>query len=508
MPVVSAHRFNFRVRHVLPCLAAVVLIAAGTGGFGEQLPRPAGDNPTNTTVRYSRDIRPLLSDRCFQCHGPDGSKRQADLRLDLREIAVADRKHGPAIVPGNPDASQLVHRISASDESDRMPPADSHKRTLSPAEQDIFRRWISQGAVYEPHWAFVPPVRAAAPEVSPALSARVRNPIDRFIFSKLEAEGVAPSGEADKATVIRRAFLDLTGLPPTPEELASFLADTRPDAYERAIDAIFTTEPYATRAAERMTASWLDQARYADTCGIHMDAGRQMWLWRDWVIKAYRANMPFDQFVTEQLAGDLLPNPTDDQKIATGFNRNHVTTDEGGAIAEEYLVEYAVDRTATTGSVFLGLTLGCARCHDHKFDPITQDDFYRLYSYFNSIEEPGLYSQTPDSNRAYEPFLLVPTLEQKATLAGLESEAAFVRASLDQRSPEEVQQRSDFFAKLLPEAGITWADCTVTEGGGGPGIDAHHRTGGRDPGVRRESSQGGHFRHPEDGREEPPPHGA
>jgi len=447
-----------------------------------------------SAVRYGRDVRPILSDRCYQCHGPDAGKRQAGLRLDIREEAISPRKDGkPAIVPGNPEASELWHRINASDEKEMMPPTESHKRALSSDEKQILKAWIEAGAVYEPHWAFIAPKRPDVP--APRKVEWCRNEIDRFVLARLEAEGLSPSPEASRETLLRRVFLDLTGLPPTPEEVDEYLADTRADAYERVVDRLLTAEPYRTRHAERMAASWMDQARYADTSGIHMDAGRQSWLWRDWVIKAYHDNMPWDQFVIEQLAGDLIPGATDEQKVATGFNRNHVTSDEGGAIAEEYLVEYAVDRTTTTASVFLGLTVGCARCHDHKFDPVTSEDFYRMYAYFNSIEEPGLYSQVPDANRALEPFMQVPSKEQKAKLAELDDQLKELRARQEIRSPEEVAQREAFFTDLVKRAGVEWAkveviaaksdggatleaqgDGSVRATGANPAKDEHHLT--------------------------------
>ncbi|MCC6791274.1 MAG: DUF1549 domain-containing protein, partial [Thermomicrobiales bacterium] len=335
--------------------AFAALMLAPAGRSAENAPAVAG-KLSAPTVRYGRDIRPLLSDRCFRCHGPDAKTRAADLRLDLRELATAARKHGAAIVPGKPEESELWKRVTAASVDDRMPPASSNKKYLSPEELELVRRWIADGAPYEPHWSFVPPARPAVPEVRDPATAR--NPIDRFIVAELDRQGIAPSPEAPRETLIRRLFLDVTGLPPTPEETDAFLADPRPDAYEQWVDKLLTTEPYKSRYAERMAVPWLDASRYADTCGIHMDAGRQMWLWRDWVLNAFRDNVPFDRFVTEQMAGDLLPDATMQQRIASGFNRNHVTTDEGGAIPEEYLVEYAVDRASTTGSVFLGLTVG------------------------------------------------------------------------------------------------------------------------------------------------------
>jgi len=417
-------------------------------------------------VRFSRDIRPLLSDRCYQCHGPDAGTRMAGLRLDVREDAVAVRKDGgsPAIVPGDPSKSELWRRVSTTDAKEAMPPADSHKRALAPEEKEMFRAWIEQGAVYEPHWAFQAPVRPPVPGAGETGwgGGWPINEIDRFIFEALDAEGIAPSPDASRRALLRRVFLDLTGLPPTPEEIAAFLADKSEGAYEKVVDKLLTEEPYVSRYAERMTATWLDEARYADTSGIHMDAGRQSWLWRDWVLDAYRTNMPFDRFVIEQLAGDLIPNATLQQKVATGFNRNHVTTDEGGAISEEYLVEYAVDRATTTSSVLLGLTVGCARCHDHKFDPITMEDFYSIYSFFNSIEEPGLYSQVPDANRALEPFLAVPTAAQQTRLDDLNTQVTALRQKLDTRTPEEESARDGFLNELAARAGLGWADVKVT----------------------------------------------
>src|SRR5689334_12919255 len=401
--------------------------------------------------RYDRDVRPILADRCFTCHGPDAKKRQADLRLDQRESALA-----LAIVPGEPDESELVRRITHHDAGERMPPASSGKRPLSDAEKELLRQWIADGAVYEPHWSFVPPVDHAPPAVRDAKWAR--DPLDRFVLARLEQAGLAPSPEADRATLLRRVFLDLTGLPPTPEELGRFLADSSPDAYERWVDKLLEDEPYRSRYAEHLAVPWLDAARYGDTNGIHTDAGRMIWPWRDWLLGALREGMPFDRFVTEQIAGDLLPDATQAQKVASGFNRNHVMTDEGGAIAEEYLVEYAVDRVNTTSSVFLGLPLGCARCHDHKFDPFTQEDYYSLFAYFDSLEEPGLYSQLPDSKRAFEPFMEVPSAEQARELADTRTELGLKKQQLDAPVPEEEAQLAAFVGELARGAGLAWVE--------------------------------------------------
>lgn len=422
--------------------------------------KPPAPSPA-ALVRYDRDVRPILSDRCFKCHGFDTATRQADLRLDERESALISRSGVAAIVPGDPEASELWRRISSESPAEVMPPPESAKRPLSDGERGILRQWIVEGAAYEPHWSFVAPVRPPLPPVQDA--SWPRTPIDSFVLARLEADGVAPAADADPETLLRRMFLDLTGLPPTPQELDAYLADPSPaqDRLERWADKLFSVEPYRSRHAERMAAPWLDAARYADTSGIHTDPGRQMWAWRDWVLQAYRDNMPFDQFVTEQLAGDLLPDATLAQKVATGFHRNHVTTDEGGALAEEYLVEYAVDRAATTGAVFLGLTVACARCHDHKFDPISQEEFYRFYAYFNSIDEPGLYSQLADSNRAFEPFIQVPTPEQLDHLAQLTARVESARGELDQASPQESAARAEFLSGLGASLGLAWSDAPV-----------------------------------------------
>ena len=439
------------------------MLAYGWAREREPLPRlESAKVPRQARVSYDRDIRPILSDRCFTCHGPDSGKRQAKLRLDdpVSALAVREGYSATAIEPGNPAKSEAWMRITAEDPAERMPPADSTKGPLSDEQRELVRRWIEQGAQYEPHWSFVPPARPALPAVSDA--AWSRGEIDRFVLAGLEGAGLSPAPEADRATLARRVFLDVTGLPPTPEELDEFLADPAPDAYERLVDRLLTQEPYRTRYAERMAVPWLDQARYADTSGIHMDAGRSIWAWRDWVLRAYRDNMPFDRFVTEQIAGDLVPDATPDQKVASGFHRNHVTSDEGGAIDEEYLLEYAVDRVATTGSVFLGVTMGCARCHDHKFDPFTMEDFYGLLAFFNSIEEPGIYSQVPDAKRPLEPFMDVPSDEDKRRIAELAEALKNATAERDVVSPEEAEQRAAFSAALAADAGLRWVDSQVT----------------------------------------------
>ena len=361
---------------------------------------------------YNRDIRPILSDKCFKCHGPDAAAREAKLRLDVRAEALAERRSGAIpIVPRKPELSEVVQRIESRFADERMPPADSNV-TLAAAEITTLRRWIAEGAEYRPHWSFSRPEQTALPGIENP-KFKIENPIDRFIFARLEKENLTLSPEADKPTLLRRVALDLTGLPPSPAALDEFLADVRPDAYERAVDRLLASPRYG----ERMATDWLDAARYADSNGFFRDNTRQIWPWRDWVIGAFNRNLPFDQFTVEQLAGDLLPDATAEQKIATGFNRNHMVTGETGIIDEEYRVEYVADRLETTASVWLGLTVGCARCHDHKFDPISQRDYYQLFAFFNSGVEKGLVS--PDDP---PPVMDVTTPAQRAELEALREE--------------------------------------------------------------------------------------
>jgi len=442
---------------------------------------------TDDTIRYGRDIRPLLSDRCFRCHGPDANERAAKLRLDLREFAIADREGGAAIVPGKPDESLLVARIKSHDLDERMPPQDSNKPPLQTAEIALIERWITAGATYEGHWAFTPPQQPAVP------ANHGTHPIDAFLQRSLAQSELKHSAPAERATLMRRAFLTLTGLPPTPEELTEWLRDDRPDAYERLVDRLLTEEPYVTRHAEHLASIWLDAGRYADTCGIHMDAGRQAWLWRNWLIEAIRTDKPFDEFVVEQLGGDLLPDPTPEQIVATGFLRNHVTTDEGGAINEEYLVEYAAERTATFGSVFLGLTVGCARCHDHKYDPFRQKDYYQLFSFFNNNEEPGLYRQSKNVNRALEPFVDVPTGDQLTKIADLEKQITAATDVLDDIDPDEQRSFRAFLDSTSVELGLNWTRPRVVaaESSGGATLtvldDGSVLGSGKNPGKDRQT---------------------
>ncbi len=352
-------------------------------------------------VDFDRDVRPVLSDKCYACHGPDAAQRQANLRLDVQDQARRA-------------AGEVVKRISSSDASKRMPPAYLGHDRLGDDDIAVLREWVQAGAPWGRHWAFVGPRRPTAPLLRG--EDRARNDVDRFVFRRLEQAGLSPSPEAGRPTLIRRLSLDLTGLPPTVDQVRAFVEDASPNAYERLVDRLLESPRYG----ERMAIRWLDAARYADTQGYQNDAPVQMWRWRDWVIEAFNSNKPYDEFTIEQIAGDLLPEPTLEQLIATGFNRNHRSNSELGIVEEEYRVEYVVDRVETTSTVFLGLTVGCARCHDHKYDPISQKEFYRLFAYFNSVPERGRVLRPFNS----PPRIPVPTREQSRRLDGLTSEIA------------------------------------------------------------------------------------
>ncbi|HMO66639.1 MAG TPA: DUF1549 domain-containing protein, partial [Verrucomicrobiota bacterium] len=379
-----------------------------------------GTAPAGAPVSFNRDIRPILSDHCFACHGPDENTRKARLRLDLEEDALKPARSGrPAFVPGSPDDSELIARVLSSDPDEVMPPPE-HKKPLKAQQIELLRRWIAEGAKYEGHWAYLPPQRPEPPVVQNP-EASIQNPIDAFVQARLETAGLKPAPEAPKEKLLRRASLDLTGLPPTVEELDAFLNDTDPQAYEQAVDRLLASPHYG----ERMAQFWLDLARYGETQGYHHDRHRDLWRWRDWVIKAFNDNTRFDVFTTEQLAGDLLPNPTRDQLIATGFHRNEMTTSEGGALPEEYLVKYAVGRVDTTARVWLGTSLACAECHDHKYDPISQKEFYRFYGFFNQVAESGLDAE--ELNPA--PRITLETPEQRERLHQLVREVAALEAA-------------------------------------------------------------------------------
>ena len=400
-----------------------------------------------TAVEFNRDIRPILSDKCFACHGPDEKKRLTKLRFDTEEGAFADLGGGRfAIVPDSPGESGLVSRITTDIEAQRMPPAYSGKK-LTEQEIDLLQRWVSQGAKWQKHWSFIPPRRPELANLEKLDWAR--NGLDHFVLQRLEQEGLSPSPEADPATLIRRVTLDLTGLPPTLDELDAFLADASTDAYEKVVDRLLESPRYA----EKMASRWLDAARYADTNGYQTDAERSMWRWRDWVINAFDQNMSFDQFTIEQIAGDMLPNATLEQKIASGFNRNHRGNGEGGIVPEEYSVEYVVDRVETTSTVWLGLTMGCARCHDHKYDPIKQKDFYRVFAYFNNVPERGRAFKYGNS----APFIPAPTSAQSEQLRQLEEKLAEAEEQFELLGSEIEKLQRTWEASLAQSSILDWS---------------------------------------------------
>ena len=374
-------------------------------------------------IRFNRDIRPILSDNCFACHGFDAAHRKARLRLDTFAGATEQREGLSAIVPGDPANSELWHRITSSEDDEVMPPPDSHK-TLTESQKETVRRWIEQGASYETHWAYQPVQRTPQPLVQRA--EWPRGELDRFVLARLEREGLKPAPEADRATLLRRLSLDLIGLPPTLAEQGSFLADPAPDAYERVVERLLASPHFG----ERMAVDWLDAARYADTNGYQVDRDREAWAWRDWVISAFNRNLPFDQFTIEQIAGDLLPNATLGQRIATGFNRNHMINEEGGIIPEEFLAEYAADRVETTAAVWLGQTFACNRCHDHKYDPFTQKDFYSLKAFFHNVPELGKSIRQNDFRFNSPPYVVLPSAEIDAQVASLKETLEERKAAL------------------------------------------------------------------------------
>ncbi len=371
------------------------------------------------SLDFNRDIRPILSENCFYCHGQDSNKRQADLRLDLRDIAI----DAGAIVPNDAAGSAIVQRINSNDPDELMPPAKSNRR-LSAEQKALLERWISEGAKYQTHWAFEAPVRPVQPEVTAA--GWVRNPIDSFVLHRLELAGLRPSPEADRATLIRRLSIDLVGTPPTPEEVDTFVNDANPQAYESLVNRLMFSPHYG----ERMALSWLDAARYADSNGFQQDGDTWQWIWRDWVVKSLNEDLPFDKFTIWQLAGDLLPEATDEQKIASAFNRNHLLNGEGGAIAEEQRWVNLFDRMETTSTTWLGLTMNCAQCHDHKYDPMTQRDYYSMLDAFNRVPESGTPQFFSSRIRVGAPFLELPTDENKSRLADFERRIAAMDAEI------------------------------------------------------------------------------
>ena len=367
----------------------------------------AGVDAAEAPLDYNESIRPILSENCFYCHGPDANKRKAKLRLDVRAEALAKQ----AFVPGKPAESELLKRLVSKDPEEVMPPPDSH-RTVTPAQRELLSRWIAEGANYQEHWTFVAPARPPLP------ANGERHPIDAFIVAKLKTAGLALSPEAPKATLLRRVTLDLTGLPPTPEETAAFLADGSADAYEKQVDRLLASPRYG----ERMVLPWLDAARYADSNGFQQDGDTFQWVWRDWLVRQLNAGKPFDQLSTEMLAGDLLPNATPEQRLATAFNRNHILNGEGGNIAEEQRFVSLFDRVESTTTTWLGLTVACAQCHDHKYDPITQQDYYRWLDAFNHAPERGVPGGGPSRFRLDGPLLEFPNPDQAAQFAKLQAD--------------------------------------------------------------------------------------
>jgi Protein of unknown function (DUF1553)/Protein of unknown function (DUF1549)/Concanavalin A-like lectin/glucanases superfamily/Planctomycete cytochrome C len=388
------------------------------------------------SVEFNRDVRPIFSDKCYVCHGPDAAAKHVPFRLDSEAAAKADLGGGRhAIVEGNVEQSELVKRIAASKPALRMPPVSSGL-TLSPAEIETLREWVGEGAKWQKHWSFIPPA-------APAKAAS----IDFFVQRKLQREGLTPSPEANRETLIRRVSLDLTGLPPMPAEIDAFLKDRSPNAYEKVVDRLLASPRYG----ERMAFRWLDAARYADTNGYQFDGERVMWRWRDWVIDAFNRNLPFDQFARDQIAGDMLPNATLEQKMATGFNRNHRANTEDGIIPEEYAVEYVVDRVETNSAVFLGLTMGCARCHNHKYDPFTQKEFYQMFAYFNNVPEQGRAMKYGNS----EPLIPAPTKPQQAALDAVDQKVRATEEFLRKQESSIARDQREWERGLT--APLNWA---------------------------------------------------
>lgn len=428
------------------CMSAILFrcwfkcIACGLALLAAPLTIRAGE-----AIDFDRQIRPILANACFTCHGPDEAQRAADLRLDIEQDAKA-----AVIVPGHADESELIRRITSDDEYERMPPVDAREQ-LTAAEIELLEQWVAAGAPWTQHWAFVPPEAADLPPVSDP--AWPRNAIDSFILHRLDREGLAPSAQSAKSTLLRRVTLDLTGLPPTLAEVEAFVADHSPGAYERVVDRLLASPRYG----EHMALEWLAAARYADTNGYQDDATRTNWPWRDWVIRAMNDNLPFDKFTLYQLAGDLLPEPTEDQLIATGFHRNHALNGEGGRNPEESRVEYVVDRVDATSTVWLGLTVACARCHDHKYDPVSQKEFFQLYAYFNSVAENGGIDAFPLA----KPLLPLPTEAEQQKVAELRASIADIEqqiADFDQPSSEEVAEYEAFAQQWLAaeRSGTLW----------------------------------------------------
>src|SRR5260221_5922843 len=420
---------------LFPALSVVALVLGGC---------TRGPSPR---LSFNETVQPILSEYCYGCHGPSSSSRKAGLRLDHPEFAYAPHeKFGPAIIPGKPDSSPLVKRIEAKDPEQRMPPPEARK-TLRPEQIAALRQWIKGGAQYETHWAFVAP--KVPPLPVPKRTDWAHNDIDRFILARLEAEGLAPSAQADRRTLIRRVTYDLTGLPPTPEEVTAYVEDRSGDAYEKLVDRLLASPRYDEHRARY----WLDVARFGDTHGLHLDNFRSIWPYRDYVIRAYDQNKPYDQFVREQLAGDLLPAQNPDQLVATGFIRAGISSGEGGTLVEELRVNNKRERTEAYGAAFLGLMVGCANCHDHKFDPLTQRDFYRLTAVFNNLSE----DPSNDDRNDWPPFVRLPAAENRAAYEQTFSTRSIVRREIDARRARARELIADWLAQSAeaPQPGST-----------------------------------------------------
>jgi mono/diheme cytochrome c family protein len=409
---------------------------------GGMLATATSASAAESTIRYNRDVRPILADNCFACHGPDANHRKAGLRLDTKEgFFEKTPKHEPTVVPGNLAKSELWLRITTTNLDDKMPPEDSHK-SLKPEQIETLRKWILAGAPWEGHWAFIKPERPPVPTVKGLKAGG--NPIDAFVFAKLQEKGLKPNKETDKRTLARRVYLDITGLPPKPEEVKAFLNDKSPDAYEKLVKRLLASPRYGEHRARY----WLDAARYADTHGLHFDNYREMWPYRDWVIKAFNSNQRFNQFTIDQIAGDLLPNPTDDQETATGFQRCTMTTNEGGTIEDENLANYANDRVSTVGWVYLGMTMNCAACHDHKFDPITQKDFYSMAAFFRNTRQTGFDKNWSESDL----YRVMPQTEmERARWRNLPSEIEVARKARDTQAREAAAAFTNWLVEAKAE---------------------------------------------------------
>ena len=459
------------------CLASVVLLLGTRGGWA------AAPAPLPEVVEFNRDIRPLLSDNCFFCHGPDKNKRKADLRLDTAEGLVGKEGVKGTAIPGKPEESELFRRITSSDPEMKMPPHDSGK-TLTARDIALLKKWIEQGAKYEGHWAFLPIKKPAVP-TSAQLKSQISNSVDPFVLDPLLKQGLKPSAEADRITLIRRLSFDMIGLPPSPEEVAAFVNDVSPEAYEKLVDRLLKSP----HLGERLAMWWLDLVRYADTVGYHGDQNMSVSPFRQYVIDSFNANKRFDQFTVEQLGGDLLPNPTREQMIASGYNRLGMMSAEGGVQPKEYLAKYIAERVRNASGTWLGITLGCAECHDHKFDPLTTKDFYRFEAFFADIQEQGLYSGS-DSTGIWGPSIKVPSLEQEAALAKLDQQIADVKKTIETSTPELVAaqvawEKSQAVWTLLKPASMTSAnnatltakdDGSILAGGANPATDTYTLT--------------------------------